>query len=94
MELATSVYLYKDHLFISEEVVDPRVLKLNLPIAMVTQNTKKQIFCKFLSNFVYLATALAEGVVAQLHSVHGELPIALPAHGHEILVLETDARRR
>ncbi len=48
----------------------------------------------FLSNFAYLATALAEGIVTQLHSVHGELPVALPAHGQELLVLETDARWR
>ncbi len=49
------------------------------------------IFCQ---NVAYLATALAEGVITKLHSVHGELPVALPAqNGHE-LVLKTDATRR
>ncbi len=37
-------------------------------------------------HFAYLATALAEGVVTQLHSVHGELPVALPVHGHDLRI--------
>ena len=40
---------------------------------MINKKTVSKYF------FFYLATAFAERVVAQLHAVHRELPVALPA---------------
>jgi hypothetical protein len=59
-------------------------------IIMRVKNAEKInfLFCRNVAgvHFAYLTTALAEGVVTQLHSVHGELPVALPAHGHDLRI--------